>query len=111
MSAEVPYDGLVSFPATSQGRRPAQPGAGVDVKTFATAVLLTFGVGLLGMVGWALLSSGFGAVLGLAAGGFGVYWWRSLHGQVFAPNLPTRSVIILLVVNVVLTGALLLLVA
>ncbi|MFF4600989.1 hypothetical protein [Amycolatopsis sp. NPDC001319] len=101
----------MSFPATSQGRRPAQPGAGVDVKTFATAVLLTFGVGLLGMVGWALLSSGFGAVLGLAAGGFGVYWWRSLHGQVFAQNLPTRSVIILLVVNVVLTGALLLLVA
>ncbi|MGW4484489.1 hypothetical protein ACWEOE_11680 [Amycolatopsis sp. NPDC004368] len=100
----------MSFPATSQGRRPAQPGVGLDVKIFATAVLLTFGVGLLGMVGWALLSSGFGGFLGLVAGGFGVYWWRSLHGQVFARNLPTRSVVILLVVNIVLTGLLLLMV-
>lgn len=80
------------------------------MKIFATAVLLTFGVGLLGMVGWALLSSGFGGFLGLVAGGFGVYWWRSLHGQVFARNLPTRSVVILLVVNIVLTGLLLLMV-
>ncbi|WP_326569500.1 hypothetical protein VSH64_00115 [Amycolatopsis rhabdoformis] len=98
----------MSFPATSSSRRPAQPGTGLDVKTFATAVLLTFGAGLLAMDGWALLSSGFGAFLGLVAAGFGIYWWRSLHGQVFARNLPTRSVIILLVVNVVLAGILLL---
>ena len=64
--------------------------------------------GLLGMVGWALLSSGFGFFLGLVAAGFGIYWWRSLHGKVFAADLPTRSVIILLVVNVVLAGILLL---
>ena len=44
----------------------------------------------------------------LVAGGFGVYWWRSLHGKVFAPDLPTRSVVLLVVVNVVLAGILLL---
>ncbi|MDT8914408.1 hypothetical protein [Amycolatopsis sp. PS_44_ISF1] len=86
----------------------AKPGFGPDLKTFGTAVLLTFGAGLLGLVGWALLSSGFGFFLGLIAAGFGIYWWRSLHGKVFAPDLPTRSVVILLVVNLVLAGILVL---
>ncbi|QRP44226.1 hypothetical protein [Amycolatopsis sp. FDAARGOS 1241] len=98
----------MSFPATSQPHPPAKAGAGDGVKTFVTAVFLTFGVGLLGMVGWALLGSGFGGFIGLVAGGFGVYWWRSLHGKVFAPGLPTRSVVLLVVVNVVLAGILLL---
>ncbi|MEU4674139.1 hypothetical protein AB0F91_40810 [Amycolatopsis sp. NPDC023774] len=98
----------MTFPATSQPGRAAKAGGGSDVKTFATAVLLTFGAGLLAMVGWALLGSGFGAFLGIVAAGFGIYWWRSLHGTVFAPDLPTRSVIILLVVNVVLAAILLL---
>jgi hypothetical protein len=93
---------------TSHPALPAKPGFSTDLKTFGTAVLLTFGAGLLGMVGWALLSSGFGFFLGLVAAGFGIYWWRSLHGKVFATDLPTRSVIILLVVNVVLAGILLL---
>ncbi|GAB3168196.1 hypothetical protein [Amycolatopsis sp. NPDC004378] len=77
--------------------------AGADVKTFVTAVLLTFGVGLLGMVGWAVLSSGFGGFLGLVAGVFGVVWWRTVHGKVVFPKvIPTKSVVILAVVNAVL---------
>ncbi|MEU8639721.1 hypothetical protein AB0C38_46650 [Amycolatopsis sp. NPDC048633] len=82
---------------------------GTDVKTFVTAVLLTFGVGLLGMVGWAVLSSGFGGFLGLVAGVFGVVWWRSIHGKVVFPKvIPTKSVVILAVVNAVLALILLL---
>ncbi len=82
---------------------------GTDVKTFVTAVLLTFGVGLLGMVGWAVLSSGFGGFLGLVAGVFGVVWWRSIHGKtVFPKVIPTKSVVILAVVNAVLALILLL---
>ncbi|MFI6302575.1 hypothetical protein ACIBCH_11945 [Amycolatopsis thailandensis] len=82
--------------------QPATPGAGADVKTFVTAVLLTFGVGLLMMDGWALLSSGFGAFLGLVGGGFGVFWWRHIHGKVFPRELSTKSVVVLAVINVAL---------
>ncbi len=92
----------------ARSAQPAAPGAGADVKTFATAVLLTFGTGLLMMDGWALLSSGFGAFLGLVGAVFGIFWWRHVHGKVFARDLPTRSVILLAVVNVVLAVLLLL---
>ncbi|WP_181773796.1 hypothetical protein [Amycolatopsis pittospori] len=88
--------------------RPATVGKGADVKTFATAVLLTFGTGLLMMDGWALLDSGFGAFLGLVGGGFGIFWWRSIHGKVFPRELSTKSVVILTVINVVLVLLLLL---
>ena len=84
--------------------------AGTDVKTFVTAVLLTFGVGLLGMVGWAVLDSGFGGFLGLVAGVFGIVWWRKVHGKAFPKVIPTKSVVILAVVNAVL-GLILLLTA
>jgi hypothetical protein len=87
---------------------PRASGAGADVKTFVTAVLLTFGVGLLGMVGWAVLSSGFGGFLGLVAGVFGVVWWRKIHGKAFPRVLPTKSVVILAVVNAVLALVLIL---
>jgi hypothetical protein len=90
----------VTSPSTQPAKRPGT--AGQDVKTFATAVLLTFGVGLLGMVGWAVLGSGFGGFLGLLGGLFGVLWWRHAHGKVVPENLKTRSVLLLLVVNVVL---------
>ncbi|HWD02563.1 MAG TPA: hypothetical protein VG674_08945 [Amycolatopsis sp.] len=96
----------MSFPATSRSGPPAEPGAGADVKTFVTAVLLTFGVGLLGLLGYGLLGGGFGGFIGLVAGGFGVYWWHNIHGKVFARDLPTRSVVVLLVVNVVLAAIL-----
>jgi hypothetical protein len=81
---------------------PRASGAGPDVKTFVTAVLLTFGVGLLGMVGWAVLSSGFGGFLGLVAGVLGVVWWRHALGKVFPLVIPTKAVVILAVVNAVL---------
>ncbi|WP_410660649.1 hypothetical protein [Amycolatopsis sp. lyj-112] len=89
----------------------ATPGAGSDIKTFATAVLLTFGTGLLMMDGWALLDSGFGAFLGLVGAGFGIYWWRSIHGKVFPRQLSTKSAVVLAVVNVALAVLLLLLVS
>ncbi|WP_344867965.1 hypothetical protein [Amycolatopsis ultiminotia] len=90
--------------------QPANTGIGTDVKTFATAVLLTFGAGMLGMVGWGLLGSGFGFFLGLVAAGFGIYWWHSLHGSVISSTLPVRSVVLLFVVDALLMGALLLMV-
>lgn len=97
---------------------PAQParaesgknGAGTDVKTFAASLLLTFGSGLLMMVGWALLDSGFGAFLGLVAAGFGIFWWSRVQGKVLPPALSTRAVLLLAGVNVALAVALLLLV-
>ena len=94
---------------STQPARRTGAGAGPDVKTFGTAALLTFGAGLLGMVGWGLLSSGFGFFLGLVVAGFGIYWWKNLHGRVIAKDLPTKSVVILLVVDIVLFGALVLL--
>ncbi|MFJ9777952.1 hypothetical protein ACIRSS_00115 [Amycolatopsis sp. NPDC101161] len=91
----------MTYHSTQPVPRPKTGGA--DVKTFVTAVLLTFGVGLLGMVGWAVLSSGFGGFLGLVAGVFGVVWWRSIHGKKAFPKvIPTKSVVILAVVNAVL---------
>jgi len=81
---------------------------GADIKTFVAAVLLTFGVGLLGMVGWAVLDSGFGGFLGLVGGVFGVVWWRKIHGKAFPKVLPTKSVVILAVVNAALALVLLL---
>lgn len=80
----------------------SRPGAGGDVKTFFAAILLTFGAGLLGMVGWAALGSGFGGFLGLVAAGFAIFWWKHVHGKVFPPSLPARSLVLLLVINVVL---------
>ncbi|WP_328644243.1 hypothetical protein OHS58_25640 [Amycolatopsis sp. NBC_00348] len=98
----------MTFHSTEPVPRSA-PGTGTGVKTFVTAVLLTFGVGLLGMVGWAVLSSGFGGFLGLVAGVFGVVWWRSIHDKtVFPQVIPTKSVVILAVVNAVLALVLIL---
>ncbi|HKN51006.1 MAG TPA: hypothetical protein VJX66_00830 [Amycolatopsis sp.] len=96
----------MTYPSTQPARRPSN--AGQDVKTFATAVLLTFGAGLLGMVGWAVLDSGFGGFLGLVGGVFAILWWRHVHGKVIPADLKTRSVVLLFVVNVVLAGILLL---
>lgn len=97
----------MTYHSTEPVRRPKSTGA--DVKTFVTAVLLTFGVGLLGMVGWAVLDSGFGGFLGLVAGVFGIVWWRSIHGKVVFPKaIPAKSVVILAVVNAVLALILLL---
>lgn len=96
----------MTYHSTEPARRPKT--AGADVKTFVTAVLLTFGVGLLGMVGWAVLSSGFGGFLGLVGGVFAVVWWRHIHGKVFPKVIPTKSVVILAVVIAVLALILLL---
>ncbi|SFW90695.1 hypothetical protein [Amycolatopsis australiensis] len=96
----------MTYHSTEPVRRPKSTGA--DVKTFVTAVLLTFGVGLLGMVGWAVLDSGFGGFLGLVGGVFGVVWWRHLHGKAFPKVVPTKSVVLLAVVNAVLALILLL---
>jgi hypothetical protein len=96
----------VTYHSTEPVPRPKTTGA--DIKTFVAAVLLTFGVGLLGMVGWAVLDSGFGGFLGLVGGVFGVVWWRKIHGKAFPKVLPTKSVIILAVVNAALALVLLL---
>ncbi|MFD2493504.1 hypothetical protein [Amycolatopsis jiangsuensis] len=93
----------------SQSAQLAKTGTGTDVKTFATAVLLTFGAGMLAMVGWGLLGSGFGFFLGLVAAGFGLYWWHSLHGSLISAKLPARSVVLLFVADAILMVALLLL--
>jgi hypothetical protein len=86
----------------AQPARSDRAGTASDVKVFISAVLLTFGAGLLLMVGYALLSSGFGGFLGIIAAVFGIVWWRSIHGKVFPAEIPTRSVIILAAVNVIL---------
>lgn len=78
-------------------------GTGSDVRTFAAALLLTYGAGTLILVGYLLLSGVFGGILGLVAAVFGVVWWRSLHDKVFPRDLPVKSVVILFVVDVVLT--------
>ena len=96
----------MTYHSTEPVPRPKSTGA--DVKTFVTAVLLTFGVGLLGMVGWAVLSSGFGGFLGLVGGVFGVVWWRKVHGTAFPKVIPAKSVVVLAVVNAVLALILLL---
>lgn len=95
-------------PASTSG---AKPGAGTDIKTFAVAVLLTFGTGLLMLIGDGLLGSFFGAILGLVAAVFGIVFWKNKHDKVFPEVVPTRSVIILLVIDIVLTGGLLLMVS
>ncbi|MBE8524968.1 hypothetical protein ILP97_47115 [Amycolatopsis sp. H6(2020)] len=96
----------MTYHSTEPVPRPKTTGA--DIKTFVAAVLLTFGVGLLGMVGWAVLDSGFGGFLGLVGGVFGVVWWRKIHGKAFPKVLPTKSVVILAVVNAALALVLLL---
>ncbi|MEU5263656.1 hypothetical protein [Amycolatopsis sp. NPDC021455] len=96
----------MTYHSTEPVPRPKSTGA--DIKTFVTAVLLTFGVGLLGMVGWAVLDSGFGGFLGLVGGVFGVVWWRKVHGKAFPKVIPTKSVVVLAVVNAVLALILLL---
>lgn len=92
-------------PARSNGA-----GTASDVKVFVSAVLLTFGAGLLLMVGYALLSSGFGGFLGIIAAVFGIVWWKNIHGKVFPAEIPTRSVVILAAVNVILAVVLVLIV-
>ncbi|MCU1687619.1 MAG: hypothetical protein JWQ81_8358 [Amycolatopsis sp.] len=77
-------------------------GVGADVKTFATAVLLTFGVGLLAFIGYALLNGVFGGFLGLVAGVFGVVWWSKVNGKAFPTVIPGKSLAVLLVADVVL---------
>ncbi|KAA9154441.1 hypothetical protein FPZ12_032170 [Amycolatopsis acidicola] len=78
-------------------------GTGSDVRTFAAALLLTYGAGTLILVGYLLLDSAFGGILGLVGAVFGVVWWRSLHDKIFPRDLPVKSVVILLVVDVVLS--------
>jgi hypothetical protein len=85
-----------AHPARSDG---TAAGPATDVKTFATAVLLTFGTGLLMMVGYGLLDSFFGAILGLVAAGFGLAFWARKHGKAFPAAIPTRSVIVLAVID------------
>jgi hypothetical protein len=95
---------------TYNASQPARStGAGADVKTFATAVLLTFGVGLLGLLGYGILDSGFGGFLGLVAGVFGIVWWVKIHGKAFPAVIPGRSLLILFVADILLSGGLVLL--
>jgi hypothetical protein len=86
----------------AQPARPVGTGAGADVKTFATAVLLTFGVGLLAFIGYGLLDGGFGGFLGLVGGVFGVVWWSKVNGKAFPAVIPGKSLAALLVADVVL---------
>ncbi|WP_158894976.1 hypothetical protein [Amycolatopsis anabasis] len=78
-------------------------GTGSDVKTLAAAALLTYGAGMLVLVGYLLLDSVFGGFLGVVGAIFGVIWWRSVHSKVFPRDLPTKSVIILAVISAALT--------
>ncbi|NIH79258.1 hypothetical protein [Amycolatopsis viridis] len=78
-------------------------GPASDVRTFITAVLLTFAAGELMLLGYALLGV-FGGIIGLVAAIFGVVWWRSIHDKrAFPRDLPVKSVVILAVVTAVIT--------
>ncbi|OZM70033.1 hypothetical protein CFN78_27525 [Amycolatopsis antarctica] len=76
-------------------------GGGEDVKTFATAALLTFSAGMLVLIG-TLLIGGFGTFLGIVAAVLGVVWWRSVNEKVFPRTLPNSSMITLAVATGVL---------
>ncbi|WP_235022667.1 hypothetical protein [Amycolatopsis alkalitolerans] len=79
-------------------------GPGSDVRALLAAALLTYSAGVLMLVGYLLLSGVFGAILGLVGAGFGVVWWRNVHGERVIPrNVPARSLIILAGVGAVLT--------
>ena len=78
-------------------------GTGSDVRTFGAAALLTFGAGVLVLDGYIVLSGVFGGILGLVGAVFGIVWWRHKHDKVFPRDLPTKSIVILAVVDVVLT--------
>ncbi|GAA3812794.1 hypothetical protein GCM10022380_33270 [Amycolatopsis tucumanensis] len=101
---------------TANVPQPATPnsvsaGPASDVKTFVTAILLTFAVGELTLLGYALLGV-FGGIIGLVGGIFGVVWWRSVHDKkVFPRDLPVKSVIILAVATALITLLAFLLVA
>ncbi|GAA1981136.1 hypothetical protein [Amycolatopsis minnesotensis] len=77
-------------------------GRASDVKTAAAAALLTFGAGMLVLVGYLLLDSFFGGLLGAVGAVFAVIWWRSVHEKVFPRDIPVKSMIVLAVVNAVL---------
>ena len=78
-------------------------GTGSDVRTFLAAVLLTYGTGVLMLDGYILIGA-FGAILGLIGGVLCVLWWRHRNGdKVFPRSLPTKSIVMLAVVDAVLT--------
>lgn len=101
---------MTYYQADSTPSKAVATGKGTDVKTFATAVLLTFGTGLLMMVGNGLLDSFFGAILGLVAAIFGIVFWKNKLGKVFPDAVPTKGIVLLAVVNVVLVIGLILMV-
>lgn len=78
-------------------------GTGSDVRTFVSAALLTYIVGVLVLNGVILLGAG-GAFLALLVALFTVLGWRKYHGKkIFPRDIPVRSVILLGVVGIVLT--------
>ncbi|MFD2418627.1 hypothetical protein [Amycolatopsis pigmentata] len=78
-------------------------GTGSDVRTFVSAALLTYVVGVLTLNGVILLDTG-GAFLGLIVALFTVLGWRKHHGKkIFPRDIPVRSVILLAVVDIALT--------
>jgi hypothetical protein len=78
-------------------------GTGSDVRTFVSAALLTYVVGVLLLNGVILLDTG-GFFLGLFVAFFAVLGWRKYHGKkLFPRNIPVRSVIVLAVLGIALT--------
>nr|WP_179775983.1 hypothetical protein [Amycolatopsis endophytica] len=78
-------------------------GPASDVRTFVTALLLTFAAGELLLLCYALLGV-FGAIIGLVGAGFGIVWWRNIHdGKAFPRDLPAKSVVALAVATAVIT--------
>lgn len=79
-------------------------GTGSDVRALLAAALLTYSGGVLMLVGYLLLNSVFGAILGLVGAIFGVVWWRKVHeDRVFPRDLPAKSVIVVAAVGAALT--------
>jgi hypothetical protein len=63
-----------------------------DLLAATLGALMTFGAGLLVLIGYFWLDA-FGAVIGAAAAIAGVVWWRRRHGQFFPNGLQGRTVV------------------
>jgi hypothetical protein len=87
------------------GGNSVSAGTASDIKTFVAAALLPYGGGMLVLVGYLLLDGVFGGFLGLIVAVLGAVWWRNTHDKKFFPrDLPAKSMVILVVVDIVLTG-------
>lgn len=86
----------------------APTGLASDLRIVAAAALLTFGSGVLMLIGY-LMVGAFGVLLALFGAGLGWSWWSGQHGgKLFPRELPTSSLTTLAAVTGFLTLVMLL---